>query len=225
MTHDMVTIDPTRSALIVVDLQPDFLPGGALPVAGGDQILTPVTQLMNSGRFGVIVATQDWHPPGHASFASSHPGRKPFDTITLHGHDQMLWPDHCVQGSDGAQLHPALPWTVAAVVIRKGMEPACDSYSGFRNNWNEKGERPPTGLAGYLRERGIAALFVCGVARDYCVKWTAEDGADAGFSVGVIWELTRPVDPSSDQRVREALSAKGVRIASTDQLAEAGRSV
>ena len=213
MARDPITIDPESSALILVDLQPDFLPGGALPVAGGDQILEPVRRLMASGRFGLIVATQDWHPPGHASFASSHPGRKPFETIRLHGHAQTLWPDHCVQGTSGAQLHPSLPWTAAAAVIRKGMEPTCDSYSGFRNNWNEKGERPPTGLAGYLRERGVTSLTVCGLARDFCVKWTAEDGAGAGFDVQVIWELTRPVDPSSDQRVREELAAHGVRLA------------
>jgi len=219
MARDTVTIDSHHSALLLVDLQPDFLPDGALPVAGGDQILDPVRRLMTSGRFGVIVATQDWHPPGHASFASSHPGRKPFDMIMLHGHEQTLWPDHCVQGSPGAQLHPALPWTAAAVVVRKGMEPACDSYSGFRNNWNERGERPPTGLAGYLRERGVTELFVCGLARDYCVKWTAEDGADAGFRVWVIWDLTRPVDPSSDPRVRDELAARRVRIMSSDQFA------
>jgi nicotinamidase/pyrazinamidase len=219
MARDTVTIDPVRSALLVVDLQPDFLPGGALPVAGGDAILAPVGTLMTSGRFGVVVATQDWHPSGHASFASSHPGRKPFETIALHGHEQTLWPDHCVQGSSGAQLHPALPWTAVAAVIRKGMDQACDSYSGFRNNWNEKGERPPTGLAGYLRERGVTELFVGGLARDYCVKWTAEDGADAGFRVRVIWDLTRPVDPSSDQRVRDELIARGVRIMSSDQFA------
>lgn len=218
MTHDTARIDPSHSALLVVDLQPDFLPGGALPVAGGDQILEPVRTLMTSGRFDVIVAIQDWHPPGHASFASSHPGRRPFDTITLHGHEQTLWPDHCLQGSAGAQLHPALPWTAVSAVIRKGMEPGCDTYSGFRNNWNEAGERPPTGLAGYLRERGVTELVICGLARDYCVKWTAEDGIDAGFSVRVIWELTRPVDPSSDQRVREELSAKGARIILADHL-------
>jgi nicotinamidase/pyrazinamidase len=218
MARDTTTIDPARSALLVVDLQPDFLPGGALPVADGDQILEPIRQLMTSGRFGVIVATQDWHPPGHASFASSHPGRKPFDTITLHGHEQMLWPDHCVQGSPGAQLHPALPWTAAAAVIRKGMEPVCDTYSGFRNNWNEKGKRPPTGLAGYLRERGATELFVCGLARDYCVKWTAEDGIGEGFRMLVIWDLTRPIDPSSDQRAREELSAKGAEIILADHL-------
>jgi nicotinamidase/pyrazinamidase len=224
MAHGTVTIDLQRSALLLVDIQFDFLPGGALPVAGGDQILDPVRLLMTSGRLGVIVATQDWHPQGHASFASSHPGRKPFETILLHGHEQTLWPDHCVQGSPGAQLHPGLPWTMAAAIVRKGMEPACDSYSGFRNNWNAKGERPPTGLAGYLFERGVTELFVCGLARDYCVKWTAEDGVDAGFHVSVIWDLTRPVDPSSDQRVLEELSRRGVRIIMTDQMIEGQRS-
>lgn len=202
----------SRAALLLVDIQPDFMPGGALPVADGDRILDPVRNLMESGAFGLAAATQDWHPRGHVSFASSHPGRKPFDTIELYGRPQVLWPDHCVRGTPGAALHPALPWENVDVIVRKGCDPACDSYSGFRNNWDVRGDRPPTGLAGYLRERAIAEVFICGLARDYCCRWSAEDAAEAGFLVYFIWDLTRAVDPASDGLVRAAMEARGVRI-------------
>ncbi len=203
-----------RTALVVVDLQPDFMPGGALPVVEGDQLVSPIRDLLMSGRFDVVVATQDWHPRGHISFASSHPGTAPYDSITLYGHEQVLWPDHCVQGTAGAALHEGLPLEWVDAIIRKGNDPAVDSYSGFRNNWNVMGDRPPTGLAGLLKERGMTHVLICGLARDYCVKWTAEDAADAGFKVRLLWDLTRPVDPTSDDRVREALIAKGVAIVS-----------
>lgn len=198
--------------LIVVDIQPDFLPGGALAVGGGDEILEPVARLMEDGPFDLQVATQDWHPPNHVSFATRHSGKAPMDVIELHGHDQTLWPDHCVQGTPGAELQSDLPWTNVEAVIRKGTDPESDSYSGFRNNWNADGERPPTGLAGYLRERGVKRVFVCGLARDFCVRWTAEDAADAGFETHVLWNLTRSVDPSGDAELREALEEQGIRI-------------
>jgi nicotinamidase/pyrazinamidase len=201
-----------RTALIVVDVQPDFMPGGGLPVADGDRIVAPIRDLLMSGRFDVVVATQDWHPPHHASFASAHPGKHPFDVIALHGHDQVLWPDHCIQGSPGAALHEGVPLEWIDAIIRKGTDPTVDSYSGFRNNWDALGARPPTGLAGYLKERGITHVLVCGLARDYCVKWTAEDAADAGFRTRFLWDLTRPVDPASDGRVREELGRAGVEI-------------
>ena len=201
-----------RSALVLVDIQYDFLPGGALPVPAGDRILEPVRALLERGEFALAVATQDWHPRGHVSFASSHAGRRPLDSIELHGHPQTLWPDHCVQGARGAELHPAIPWERVAAVIRKGADAASDSYSGFRNNWDARGERPPTGLTGYLRERGVEEVVICGLARDYCVKWSAEDAAAAGFGTTVLWELTRPVDPASDERVRAELERVGVRV-------------
>lgn len=201
------------SALILVDIQPDFMPGGALPVPDGDAILSGVRALLASQHYPLHVATQDWHPQGHVSFSSSHDGRQPMDVLEVHGHPQTLWPDHCVQGSAGAQLHPELDWRSVAAVIRKGADPLVDSYSGFRNNWGPDGTRPPTGLAGYLRERGIDAVVVCGLARDFCVRWTAEDAAAAGFRTTVLWELTRPVDPASDDETRAALTAAGVRIA------------
>jgi nicotinamidase/pyrazinamidase len=201
-----------RTALIAVDVQPDFMPGGALAVAEGDQIVPPIRDLMMSGRFDVMVATQDWHPPNHISFASHHTGKQPFDVIDLYGHEQVLWPDHCLQGTLGASLHAGMPRDWVDAIIRKGTDPAVDSYSGFRNNWNQYGERPPTGLGGYLRERGITHILVCGLARDVCVKWTAEDAVDAGFKVRLLWELTRPVDPDSDERVLQELQEKGVEV-------------
>jgi len=212
MSHALGPFDRAHSALIVVDLQPDFMPGGALPVTEGDGIVEPIRRLMEADRFGVYVATQDWHPAGHVSFASSHTGKKPLDVIELYGHEQVLWPDHCVQGTPGAELASGIRWHRMAAVIRKGDDPAVDSYSGFRNNWNRSGLRPPTGLGGYLAERGIRDVFVCGLARDYCVKWTAEDAAQEGFAVRFLWDLTRPVDPTSDERVRHELEAGGVVV-------------
>lgn len=218
-----MALRPTeRSVLLLTDIQPDFMPGGALAVAGGDAILEPVKALLDSPCFPLRVATQDWHPEGHISFASAHAGRKPLDSITLYGHEQTLWPDHCVQGTSGAALDPRLDWRSVSAIIRKGSERRCDSYSGFRNNWNEEGERPPTGLAGYLRERGIEELFICGLTRDYCVKWSAEDAVSAGFRVWVLWDCTRPVDPGSDTAVRDALTELGVRIINSTELDLAG---
>lgn len=201
-----------RTALLVVDLQIDFLPGGALAVAGGDEILGSASRLARSGEFDVVVATQDWHPPGHVSFASSHRGSNPFDEIELYGRRQVLWPDHCVQGSPGAELHPLLPSAPMTAVIRKGTNPRVDSYSAFRHNWDAAGERPPTGLAGFLRELGVAEVALAGLARDYCVRWSAEDAAAAGFATRVLWDLTRPVDPASNEQVQAALDRCGVRI-------------
>ncbi len=204
----------SRTALLLVDIQPDFLPGGALAVAGGDEILAPVRALLERDPFALYVATQDWHPRGHVSFASSHAGRRPFDVIELHGHEQTLWPDHCVQDTPGAALHASIPWQRVSAVIRKGTDPAVDSYSGFRNNFDASGARPPTGLAGYLRERGVEEIWLCGLARDFCVKWSAEDAAAAGFRTRFLWDLTRPVDPASDERVRRDLERAGVTIVS-----------
>lgn len=201
-----------REALVLVDIQPDFLPGGSLAVEEGDAILEPVARLMKGGRFRLQVATQDWHPEGHISFASRHEGKEPMDVMEVHGHDQTLWPDHCVQGTEGAELHPELPWEKVQAVIRKGTDPESDSYSGFRNNWDPDEERPPTGLAGYLRERGVERVWICGLARDVCVRWTAQDAAEEGFETHVIWDLTRSVDPSGDADLRKSLEDRGIRI-------------
>ncbi len=210
--------DTRGAALIIVDLQPDFLPGGSLPVEDGDVIVEPIRRLLEKDPFGLYVATQDWHPPGHVSFASSHPGREPMETIELHGHPQTLWPDHCVQGTPGAELHSGVDWNRISAIIRKGSDARTDSYSGFRNNWNPDGERPRTGLAGYLRERGIEEVFLCGLARDVCVKWTAEDAVTAGLRTYLLWDLTRSVDPEGDDAVRAALEEAGVDVIGSDEL-------
>jgi nicotinamidase/pyrazinamidase len=207
-----------RAALIVVDMQPDFLPQGALGVSGGDEVLQPIAALMDGSLFDLIVATQDWHPPGHISFASSHPGHQAFDEIELYGHSQVLWPDHCIAGSRGAELVAGLPWRRASAIIRKGTDPKVDSYSTFRNNWNERSLRPPTGLGGYLQERGVTDVYLCGLARDYCVAWSAEDAAELGFTTAVVWDLTRPVDAGSDADTRAALCARGVDIVDSSEL-------
>lgn len=211
-------IDRETSALLVVDIQPDFLPGGALPVERGDEILEPVSELMRSDRFRFCVATQDWHPPGHISFASQHERREPYDRIELYGHEQILWPDHCIQRTGGAELKEGLPWERVDVVVRKATDPCVDSYSAFRNNWNPAGERPPTGLAGYLRDRGIDSVFLCGLARDFCVKWSAEDAIEAGFRVAVLWDLTRAIYPEQDEENERGLRRLGVEILESEGL-------
>ena len=216
---DRLEEDEGAMALLVVDLQPDFMPGGPLPVQEGDRLVEPVKSLVLSGRFSLIAATQDWHPREHISFARNHEGKRPFDVIDLYGRPQILWPDHCLQGSAGAALHRNLPLNRIAAIIRKGMDPACDSYSAFRNNWDARGQRVRTGLAGYLRERGVSDIYICGLARDYCVKWSAEDAADAAFRVWILWDLTRPVDSSSDKMLRRDFAERGVRIIDSGQLA------
>ena len=210
----------SRSALLVVDIQPDFLPGGALPVERGDEILEPIADLMRSGRFRLQVATQDWHPPDHVSFASRHAGKTPYDRIELYGHEQILWPDHCIQRTPGAELHGGLPWERVDAVVRKATDPAVDSYSAFRNNWNPAGERPPTGLTGYLRDRGVEGVYICGLARDFCVLWSAEDGAEAGFRVHVLWDLTRAIYAEEDRRNERKLRELGVEIVRSRDLAD-----
>ncbi|MGY1410802.1 MULTISPECIES: nicotinamidase [unclassified Luteimonas] len=205
-------IHPDTTALLVIDLQPDFMPGGALPCHEGDAVVPGVAALVASRAYRTVVATQDWHPPGHASFASSHAGRDPFETIELHGHPQMLWPDHCVQGTPGAALDPRVDWHLADLILRKGTRGQVDSYSAFRENIGPDGMRPLTGLAGWLRERGIAEVHLCGLARDYCVLWSAQDAVAAGLRACVLWNLTRPVTPDSDAPTRAALQAAGVAL-------------
>jgi nicotinamidase/pyrazinamidase len=174
--------------LIVVDIQYDFLPGGSLAVAGGDEIIEPINALAQ--RFRHVILTQDWHPAGHISFASSHPGMQPFQTIELPYGPQVLWPDHCVIGTKGAQFSVALDIPHAQTIIRKGYRETIDSYSGFKEN----DHTTLTGLAGYLRERGFKRLFLCGLATDYCVAWTAEDGVAQGFDCTIIEDATRAID-------------------------------
>ena len=201
-----------HAALILVDVQPDFMPGGALACHEGDAIVPGIDALLRSRAFRHVLATQDWHPRGHVSFASSHPGRAPFEQIALYGQPQTLWPDHCVQNTPGAALHPGIDWSALDAVIRKGSDPGVDSYSGFRENHGPHGARPSTGLAGWLRERGVDEVFVCGLARDVCVLWTAQDAADLGFRASVLWDLSRPVTPAGDDATRAALLAQDIGI-------------
>jgi Amidases related to nicotinamidase len=208
----MPSVISEHTALIVVDLQPDFMPGGALACHEGDAIVPGIARLLHARRFRHVVATQDWHPAGHASFASAHPGTQPFQQIPLHGQPQTLWPDHCVQGTPGAALHPGVDWSAADLILRKGSDPQMDSYSAFRENHGPHGTRPATGLAGWLRERGVEEVLVCGLARDVCVLWTAQDAVAAGFKAGLLWHLSRPVTPAGDEATRAALAAQGIAL-------------
>lgn len=203
-------LDPATDALLLVDLQPDFMPGGALAVAGGDEVVAPAAALARA--FRTVVATQDWHPPGHVSFASSHPGRRPYETLDLPQGGQVLWPDHCVQGSPGAALHPGVPDVALTLVLRKGTRPEVDSYSAFRENVGPDGRRPTTGLGAWLKARGVRRLFACGLARDFCVRWSAEDAAAEGLETYVVDDLTRAVFPDQRAATDAALAAAGVRL-------------
>jgi len=190
-----MAVDRKRDALIVVDLQPDFMPGGPLAVAEGDQIAAPIGRL--AAHFSTVVATQDWHPGGHVSFAERG----------------GPWPPHCLAGSAGAEVHAALPDELVTLKLRKGTGKDVDSYSGFRDDAGAA-----TGLAGYLRERGIESVYVCGLARDFCVRATAIDAARAGFAVFVVDDLTRPVDPASRARVDRELDEAGVKLIDSAEL-------
>src|ERR1700736_4488128 len=170
-----MVLSPTTDALLVIDLQNDFCPGGALAVTGGDEIV-PLVNLL-AEKFSHVLLTQDWHPANHISFASAHPGSMPYQTISAPYGRQTLWPDHCVQGTPGADFHPALLVPHAELILRKGFRSNIDSYSAFLEN----DHFTATGLAGYLRERGLRRLFLCGLAYDFCVRYSAIDGAALGF--------------------------------------------
>ena len=175
-------------ALVVIDLQNDFCPGGALAVAGGDDIVPIVNRMIAENEN--VVLTQDWHPAGHSSFASTHDGRKPFETIDMPYGPQTLWPDHCVQGTKGAQFHPDLVWTRAEIIIRKGFRKTIDSYSAFFEN----DHKTPTGLGGYLRERNIGSITLVGLATDFCVAYSALDARKLGIEVTVELDACRGID-------------------------------
>jgi nicotinamidase/pyrazinamidase len=191
--------------LIVVDIQNDFCPGGALAVPRGNEVVPIINRL--AARFRHVVLTQDWHPAGHFSFASTHPGKKPFETIAAPYGLQVLWPDHCVQGTPGAALHPALQVPHAALVMRKGTDRAIDSYSTFYEN----DRTTPTGLVGYLRDRGLSRIFLAGLAFDFCVRYSAEDARREGFDVFVVEDACRGIDvEGSIALTRASLAASGV---------------
>ncbi|SLN29114.1 nicotinamidase/pyrazinamidase [Pseudoruegeria aquimaris] len=195
-------------ALIVIDVQQDFCPGGALAVAGGDEIVAGINARM--ADFAVRVLTQDWHPAGHSSFASSHPGKSPFDMVEMPYGPQVLWPDHCVQGTPGAAFHPALATEPADLILRKGFRSAIDSYSAFFEN----DRSTPTGLEGYLRERGVRRVTLVGLATDFCVNYSALDAARLGFEVTVEMALCRAIDlDGSLAAACDAMAKAGVTLA------------
>lgn len=194
-------------ALVVIDVQNDFCPGGALAVAGGDEIVPGINRLLHG--FPIRVFTQDWHPSGHSSFASSHPGRAPLETVELHYGTQVLWPDHCIQGSHGAAFHDSLETDPTDMIVRKGFRTEVDSYSAFFEN----DHRTPTGLEGYLRNRGAERLTIVGLATDFCVAWSAMDAARLGFDVTVRLDLCRGIDADGSLGTALAqMERTGVRL-------------
>jgi nicotinamidase/pyrazinamidase len=196
-----------QEVLLVIDVQNDFCPGGALAVPQGDAIIPAVNRLAAS--YAHVILTQDWHPRGHASFASSHPGKSPFETIEVSYGAQVLWPDHCVQGTPGAAFHFALDIPPAELVLRKGFRSTIDSYSAFREN----DHRTMTGLAGYLKERGFQRVTLCGLATDFCVAFSAIDGRQAGFQISVVTGACRGIDiDGSLARAMRSMSEAGVSL-------------
>jgi nicotinamidase/pyrazinamidase len=199
--------------LVIVDVQNDFCPGGALAVPGGDAVVPVINRI--SPAFAQVVLAQDWHPPGHQSFASSHPGRQPFETIEAAYGPQTLWPDHCVQGTPGAAFHADLETVRAEMIIRKGYRAEIDSYSAFFEN----DRKTATGLRGYLHERGLGRVFLCGLATDYCVTFSAIDAAKDGFEVVVIEDACRGIDlDGSLATAREAMTQAGVQFVDSSAL-------
>ena len=198
--------------LILVDVQVDFIPGGSLEVPDGDSIIGPLNRVQD--RFDLVVATQDWHPPDHVSFASHHKGKKPYDVIEVHGMAQTLWPDHCVQGSKGAGFHPDLDSNRIEAIFRKGTAREIDSYSGFYDN----GHLKSTGLAGYLREKGARDLYFAGLAADICVYFTIKDALEEGFKAAVLTDGVCALDAEGYEKKRRELEEKGAAFVSTGEL-------
>lgn len=198
----------SESCLVVIDVQNDFCPGGALAVPGGDEVVAPINAMI--AKFEHVVLTQDWHPADHISFASQHPDKQPFDTIELAYGPQTIWPDHCVQGSTGADFHAGLEWTKAELVVRKGFRREIDSYSAFFEN----DQKTPTGLAGYLKERGISTITLAGLATDFCVGFSALDAARLGFETTIALNACRAIDLNSSlDAMLKRLGESGVTIA------------
>lgn len=192
-----------NSALLVIDVQNDFCPGGALAVAGGDEVVPVINRIMS--KFSLVVATRDWHPEGHVSFASRHPGKHPLETVNVGGVDQILWPDHCIKGSPGAEFHPNLDIRYVNLILHKGVRPDLDSYSAFFENDHETS----TGLAAYLQGLGFDTVCVCGLAEDVCVRYTAVDARRLGLQTYVIADAARAVGPEAG-RARDEMRAAGV---------------
>ena len=196
----------SSTALLVIDVQNDFCPGGSLTVPKGDEIIAPINAMAK--RFENIILTQDWHTPGHASFASTHPGKKPFEIVQMFYGPQVLWPDHCIMGSKGAEFHPGLDIPTAQTVIRKGYRQPVDSYSGFL----EADRKTPTGLGAYLKERGVSRVVLVGLATDFCVNWTATDARKFGLETFVVDDACRAIDAmGSLAKAWDAMNAAGVK--------------
>ncbi|MGB8030671.1 MAG: bifunctional nicotinamidase/pyrazinamidase [Terracidiphilus sp.] len=203
----------SHDVLLVIDVQNDFCPGGALAVPLGDEVIAPIHRI--APHFEHIILTQDWHPSNHSSFAESHPGKKPYDSIQLAYGKQTLWPAHCVQGTRGAELHPALSLTRAELILRKGFRPQIDSYSAFFEN----DRSTPTGLAGYLRERGLTRVFLAGLAYDYCVGYSALDARRLGLDAFVLRDACRAIDLDGSVATVDAEFAKaGVTVIDSAKL-------
>ena len=210
----MLRLEPDRDAFLAIDPQIDFCPGGALAVPDGDAVIAPLNRLMTA--FAHVVATQDWHPADHASFAANHPGAAPFGTVAMPYGAQTLWPVHCVQGTKGADFHPGLALDRATAVIRKGFRAAVDSYSAFFEN----DRATPTGLGGLLRERGVSRVVIAGLATDFCVSFSALDARRLGFEVVVMLDACRAIDlDGSLAAAREAWRAAGVEVAESSEIA------
>lgn len=206
-------IDLKNDLLVVIDIQNDFCPGGSLAIAGGDETVPVANRLIDA--FDHVAMTQDWHPAGHASFASSHQGRRPFDEMQLYYGAQTLWPDHCVQGTDGAEFHPDLEWTKAEIVVRKGYNPALDSYSAFFEN----DKTTATGLGGYARERGFRRVVTCGLALDVCVAFSSLDARRLGLDVVLVTDACRAIDPDGNARIMlRDMQDAGVIVTDTSAL-------
>lgn len=198
--------------LIIIDPQKDFMSGGALEVPEGDKIVPVINKIQE--KFELVIATQDWHPEGHMSFASSHEDKEPFEKIGWKGQDQVLWPDHCVQGTDGAKFHHDLQMKSVEAIFRKGMDKEIDSYSGFYDNGHQKN----TGLAGYLKERETDILYFCGLAADVCVNFSIRDALHEGFEAMLIEDATKPIDEAEYQEIRKDLKEKGCRFIKSSNL-------
>lgn len=194
------------NTLIIVDVQNDFMPGGALEVKNADKIIPVINNISN--QFDLVVATQDWHPKNHTSFASNHPDKKPFEKMVIQGKEETLWPDHCVQGSQGAEFYPDLNTNIIAAIFRKGMNPEVDSYSGFYDNHHQIS----TGLSGYLREKGASTLYFCGLATDICVYFTIKDALSEGFSAVLIEDAAQPLDNETYKQLKKELIQSGVSV-------------
>jgi nicotinamidase/pyrazinamidase len=199
-------------ALIIVDVQNDFTSGGKLAVPNGESIIPVINSIQN--KFDLVVATQDWHPQNHKSFASNHPGKKVFEKIILDSSEQVLWPDHCVQNTEGAALRSDLKTENVEAIFRKGMNPSIDSYSGFYDN----GKKKSTGLCGYLRERKITEVYVCGLAGDYCVYFTAMDAIASGFKTFVIDDAVKSISEIDYQKAKNDWQKKGAESVFTSRL-------